>query len=101
MVRNPRWRRTRAVVVLQAIVIVIEFIRRDRLQTLFCKRLLAVIHRLTEKETEQLPDLRALTFLEREMRKAESHVLIAAVLLAMTGEILHGFGDILTEVLFN
>jgi hypothetical protein len=48
-----------------------------------------------------LPELKALTFLEREIKKAESHVLLVGVLLAMVGELLHGFGDLLMEVLIS
>jgi hypothetical protein len=90
-----------AIVALQAIVIVIEFSRRDRLQALFYQKLVRTIHRLNEIHDEESIQLKALDFLEREVRKAEGRVLLVAVLLAMAGELLHGFGDILMETLMN
>jgi hypothetical protein len=89
------------VVALQAIAIVVEFLRRDRLQALFRQKLIAIVRGPDEIDYEQSPELKALTFLEREIKKAESRVLIVAVLLAMVGELLHGFGDLLMEVLIS
>lgn len=90
-----------AIVALQASVIIIEFRRRDRLHVLFIKKLLTTIRRLNERDDEASVEIKGLGFLEQEVRKAESNVLLVAVLLAMAGELLHGFGDLLMKSLIH
>lgn len=88
-------------VAVQVQAIIVEFRRRSRLQILFYRKLLTIISSLKEKDDEDARELRALKFLEGEIRKAESHVLFMVVLLAMVGELLHGFGDMLMEAFIH
>ena len=87
-----------AIVAAEAIIVVVEFLRRERLRKVLHTRLAGRSNRLPT-ERDALGGERALSILEDEIKRAESHVLIIAVLLAMTGEILHGFGDLLLEAL--
>jgi hypothetical protein len=80
-----------AVVALGAIVAIVDFSRRERLQKL--------LHRSTKIDIEstQINEVTARSILESEIRKAETHILAVAIIIAMIGELLHGFGDLLVE----
>lgn len=94
--RDPHWvnRSGAAIVAVQALVIVADFLRRARLQKLREAHLSKVPH-------ATLPRDSALKILNQEIEKAESFVLFIAILLAVAGEILHGFGDILIGPFLN
>lgn len=88
-----------AIVTAEGIIVLVEFLRRERLQRVL-RSGFAGRRKRTTPERDVLKEDRAMDILEGEIRRAESHVVIIAVLLAMTGEILHGFGDLLFEALF-
>lgn len=75
---EPEWlnRAGALIVCTESIVLVAEFLRRSRLQDL-------------QAHNIENP------YLESESRRAERHVLVIAISLAIIGEFLHGFGDIL------
>jgi hypothetical protein len=82
-----------AIVTLGGIVAIVDFFRRQRLQKLRHRNI------TIENESTRVDEFTARRILESEIRRAESHVLVVAVIMAMTGELLHGFGDLLFKKL--
>jgi hypothetical protein len=95
LTHDPHWmnRSGATVVTLGGIVAVVDFFRRGRLQKL--------LHGNAKIDNESTPinEVTARRILELEIRRAERHVLAVAVIMAMAGELLHGFGDLLVEKL--
>lgn len=97
---DPHWmnRAGAAVVAAEGVIVVVEFIRRSRLQKIFYN---AMLNARKEQDVRGGGDTqkraKVLNTLEHEIERAELHVLVVAILLAMVGELLHGFGDILFE----
>lgn len=89
-----------AIVASQVIVVIIEYMRRDRLQRLVYERILSGTD--SERlESKNLDPRRALKILEHEIRRSETHLLLVLVLLAVLGEVLHGFGDLFVEAIWR
>lgn len=96
---DPHWmnRAGAAIVAAEAIIAIAEYQRRSRLnrvQQFYLSRKRAQIlsgeSHLDLTRTEEI--------LETEIRRAEFNVLMLAVVIAMLGELLHGFGDLLLEI---
>jgi hypothetical protein len=97
---DPHWmnRAGAAMVAVEGIIVIAEFIRRSRLQKILYGALMS-----PRKDTDIRGAAReerrrkAFSTLEEEIEKAELHVLVIAISLAAAGELLHGFGDLLYE----
>jgi hypothetical protein len=83
---DPHWmnRAGAAVVALQALVAGVEFTRRQRLQSL---------------EADGATPSKNSAFLRDEIERAEAQALTLVLVLAFVGELIHGFGDILFEII--
>lgn len=98
---DPHWmnRAGAAIAATEGIIAIAEFHRRARLN-----KIQATLMSRTMKQTMEgsvtLDAMRANDILEVEIKRAELHVLVIAVLLAMIGEVLHGFGDLLLEAFY-
>ena len=89
-----------AIVGAEAVIALVEFRRRERLEGIRHRTLmLTKVERNIRTRGGRLLRSRAVEFVEREIRRAELQVLVIAIFLAMLGEVLHGFGDLLLEVL--
>lgn len=88
--RKPEWvnRAGAAVVAVQLLAAMIEFSRRRRLR--------AVAEHLGVGATAEEKEL-----LEAEIARSESQAFAVVVSLAVAGELLHGFGDLLFESIFR
>jgi hypothetical protein len=81
-----------AVLASDGVFVVLEFFRRERLRGV--RRATFGGHSATQSPPE-------LQFLENQIGRAELRLVIIAALLAIVGEVLHGFGDLLFRVLFG
>jgi hypothetical protein len=95
---DPHWmnRAGAAIVATEALIAIAEFLRRERLDKVRHTTSMSR-GRGTGGEELEFDASRVLHILEDEIRRAELHVLVIAMLLAMIGEVLHGFGDLLLE----
>ena len=84
-----------AVVALQVCAAMIEFARRNRLR--HAER--AMLIKLTHHSQASTDELHA--FMEHEVQKSESHAFLVVMSLAAGGELLHGFGDMLFEMIVH
>lgn len=85
-----------AIVAAEGAIVIVEFVRRARLQKILNKTLMGIPRDQSNESTISMQRrIRSFDTLEGEIERAELQVLVIAVLLAMTGELLHGFGDLL------
>jgi hypothetical protein len=82
--KEPEWlnRAGALIVCTESLVVLGEFLRRTRLQKL----------------EETYPDN---VYLRHEARRAEKQIVILAVVIAIIGEFLHGFGDLIMTFVFT
>ncbi|MFY9619994.1 MAG: hypothetical protein WAQ99_09290 [Pyrinomonadaceae bacterium] len=92
MTGDPHWlnRAGAAITATEAVIVLAEFQRRERLGH-------ARIRLERRRRDRSLNTERAGEIIEDAIRRAERRVLLVAVSLAMFGEVLHGFGDLLFE----
>lgn len=89
-----------AIVGAEAVIALVEFRRRERLDDVWNRTLTrSRVEGKIRSRRRRLVTGRALDFVEKEIRRAELHVAVIAITLAMLGEALHGFGDLLLEAL--
>ena len=97
---DPHWvnRSGAAIAAAEGIIAVAEFHRRTRLSKIHDVFIARKLKQIADGETSMDVD-EAHNILEAEISRAELHVLVVAVVLAVIGELLHGFGDLFFECL--
>ena len=89
---DPHWlnRSGAAVVAVEALIAAVEFVRRSRLV-----RLDSALSSVVNGGSRATKARRRRRVVENELHRSERRTLSIALLLAVAGELLHGFGDLL------
>jgi hypothetical protein len=101
---DPHWinRTGAAIVATEGVIAVAEFLRQERLKRIRSGIMVGGgVGRTSGTGSEALTLSRANNILEREIRRSELQIVIIAAFLAIIGEVLHGFGDIIYEALIG
>jgi len=95
---DPHWinRGGAAITAAEGLIAVAEFRRRNRLSKTHRDFVRQMAKSISERETS-LDIEEANELFEGEINRAERHVMLVAVSLAVAGELLHGFGDLIFE----
>lgn|GEM_PF-3185763 len=103
---DPHWlnRGGALIVAVQAVAVAAEFARRDRLHALQVAIRGGVVENPAAKGVRDSKALevaskdgRSREFLDAEIARAERRALLIVLALAVAGEIMHGFGDLIFE----
>ena len=90
-----------AVVVLQIVAVIGEFLRRTRLRNLESFLIQSIDKSARRREATPYAEDHRRAFVRDEIEKSERQALVIVLLLAVVGEVLHGFGDLLFEMVVH
>lgn len=88
-----------AVVVLQVLAVIGEYLRRSRLRQIQPYLIRARDKNGNQRRESSHDETRRRVYVQEEIERSERQALVIVLLLAAAGEVLHGFGDLLFEML--